>query len=53
MKKPVLLIILLVLAVLVVYTSTKAQRQNGLAVRIRIQKVTEDGYFASHVSGGA
>jgi hypothetical protein len=42
-KRRILLLTLSILAVLVVYTSTKAQRQNGLVVRLRIQKVTEAG----------
>ncbi len=43
MKKRILLLTLLILAILIVYTSTKAQKQNGLEVRLRIQKVTENG----------
>ena len=51
MKKRILLLTLLILAILVVYTSTKAQRQNGLAVRLRIQKVTKDGVLTRTPQG--
>lgn len=43
MKKPVLLLVLLIVAVLAVYTSTKAQRQFGIADRLRVLKVDEGG----------
>jgi len=43
MKKTILALILLIFAVLAVYTSTKAQRQFGSADRLRILKVTEGG----------
>jgi hypothetical protein len=42
MKKPALLILFLILALLVVYTSAKA-RPSGQVVRLRILKVTENG----------
>ena len=47
----ILLLVLSVLAVLFVYTSTKAQRQNGLVVRLRIQKITENGVQPRTVQG--
>jgi hypothetical protein len=50
-KKSVLLLVLLVVAVLAFHTSTKAQRQNGLAVRLRIQKVTEQGVMPRTLQG--
>jgi hypothetical protein len=50
-KKRILLLTLLVVAILAVYTSTKAQRQNGLAVRLRIQKVTENGVLPRTLQG--
>jgi len=43
MKKPVLLLVLLIIAVLAVYVSTKAQKQFGAADRLRILKVDEGG----------
>jgi hypothetical protein len=43
MKKPVLLLVLLIVAVLAVYTTTKAQKQFGVADRLRVLKVTERG----------
>ena len=43
MKKLALLILFLILAVLGVYTLTKAQRPSGQIVRLRIMKVTENG----------
>lgn len=51
MKKRILLLTLLILAMLVVYTSTKAQKQNGLEVRLRIQKVTENGILPRRLQG--
>ncbi len=50
MRKPVLLLVLLIVAVLAVYTSTKAQRQSG-RIRIRIQKVTEVGIQGNAIYG--
>jgi len=51
MKKPILLLVLLIVAVLAVYVSTRAQRQNGQLVRLRIQKVTEAGVLPHTVQG--
>ncbi len=51
MKKRILLVTLLLLSTLVVYASTRAQRQSGLAVRLRIQKVTENGVLTRTVQG--
>ena len=51
MKKRILLLALLVLAVLVLYTSTRAQKQTGLVVRLRIQKVTEAGVSPRTLQG--
>ena len=51
MKRRIALVTLLILTVLIVYTSTKAQRQTGLAVRLRIQKVTENGVMPRTLQG--
>jgi len=51
MKRRILWMALTILAILFVYTSTKAQRQNGLVVRLRIQKVTENGVLPHTVQG--
>jgi hypothetical protein len=51
MKKRALLLVLLIVAALTVYASTKAQSQNGLAVRLRIQKVTEGGVLPRTLRG--
>ena len=51
MKKPILLFVSLVVAVLAVYISTKAQRQSGQVVRLRIQKVTEQGVLPRTIQG--
>jgi len=51
MKKRALLLVLLIVAALTVYASTKAQSQNGLAVRLRIQKVTEWGVLPRSLRG--
>jgi len=51
MKKKILLLTLLILAILVAYTSTKAQKQNGLMVRLRTQKVTQDGVLTRTFQG--
>ena len=51
MKRRLLLLTLLILAVFVAYSSTKAQRQNGLAARLRIQKVTENGVLPRTLQG--
>lgn len=42
MKKPLVSILLLILAVVVVYTA-RAQKASGQVVRLRIVKVTESG----------
>jgi hypothetical protein len=51
MMKRILLLTLLVLATFAVYASAKAQKQNGLVVRLRIQKVTENGVLPRTVQG--
>ena len=51
MKKRILLLTLIIVAVLAVYTSTRAQRQKGLAVRLRIQRVTEEGVMPRTFQG--
>ena len=51
MKKRILLVTALIVTVLAIYTSTKAQRQNGLVVRLRILKVTEEGVMPRTLQG--
>jgi len=50
-KKRILLLAVLIVTVFTVYSSTKAQRKNGLEVRLRIQKVTEDGVLPRTLQG--
>jgi hypothetical protein len=52
MKKRILFLTLLILAILLGYTSAKAQRQYGMADRLRIQKVSESGIRFSDTSQG-
>jgi hypothetical protein len=51
MTKRILLLTLLVVVASAIYTSTKAQRQTGQRVRLRIQKVTEEGVLPGTFQG--